>query len=354
MKSMFMILLMTIATLCIIFGLLVIFNSGNPKPYTDNNGNVIKGSISEKLYLDINGYKQGLIIKSINTENPVLLYLHGGMPEYFLSQKYPTGLENYFTVVRWEQRGVGMSFDKNKATEKITTQQLIEDTKTLAQYLIKRFGKEKIYLMGHSGGTFIGIQAATQAPELFHAYIAVAQITNQFESEKQAYNYMLKEYERLEDKSMITSLKNAQINADTLPDSYLKIRDMAMHKIGVGTMRDMKSIVTGLFFPSLLFKEYTIGEKIKLWQSKANSGVSIVWHDMIKTDVLTKIPELKIPIYFFHGEHDYTVSYSLAKAYFDKIKAPKKQFFCFSESAHSPIFEEPEKCGQLIRENILK
>lgn len=352
MKRMILIVLLTIIAFCIGIGLLILFNSGNPKPFTDANGNVIKGSISEKIYLDINGSKQGLFIKSRNVNNHVLLYLHGGMPDYFLTQKYSTGLEDIFTVVWWEQRGAGISYDKNSTMERITSRQLMEDTKTLTKYLINRFGKEKIYLMGHSGGTFIGIQTVAEFPELYHAYIAVAQITNQFQSEKLAYNFMLNQYIQNGNKPMVKKLKAAQITEDTLPDSYLRIRDNAMHKLGVGTMRNMKSIVTGLFFPSLLFKEYTVTEKWKLWQAKANSGVSIVWSDMIKTDVPTKIPELKIPIYFFHGEHDYTVSYPLGKAYFNKIKAPLKQFYSFSESAHSPISEEPEKCSQIIKNYI--
>jgi hypothetical protein len=48
-----------------------------------------------------------LIIDSKDTSNPVLLYLHGGLPDYFLSKKYPTGFEGLFTVVWWEQRGRG-------------------------------------------------------------------------------------------------------------------------------------------------------------------------------------------------------------------------------------------------------
>jgi pimeloyl-ACP methyl ester carboxylesterase len=336
------------------FGLLILFNSGNPKPFTDMNGKVIKGSISEKIFLNINGCKQGLIIKGKNIDNPVLLYLHGGMADYFLTQNYPTGLENLFTVVWWEQRGTGISYDKNMSKDKLTTRQLIEDTKELSKYLIKRFGKQKIYLMGHSGGTFIGIQTAAESPELFHAYMAVAQITNQFQSEKLAYNYMLKQYEQNGDKQMMKKLKAAEITGDTLPESYLKIRDKPMHKLGIGTMRNMKSIVTGLFFPSLLFEEYTMTEKWRLWQAKAHSGISVVWSDMIKTDIPTKVHELKIPIWFFHGEHDYTVSYPLAKAYFEKIKAPEKQFFSFKESAHSPIFEEPERCLSIIQNFIIK
>jgi len=348
-----MIVLLILLALFIGFGILIICYSGNPKPFKDDKGSIIQGSISEKIYIDINGCRQGMIIKSKNRNNPVLLYLHGGMPDYFLTQNYPTGLEDYFTVVWWEQRATGISYDKNMPKEKLTTRQLVDDTKSLSKYLIKRFDKEKIYLMGHSGGTFIGIQAAAEAPELYQAYIAVAQITNQFQSEKLAYEYMLKKYVKTGNVRMSKKLREVRIVADTLPGSYLKIRDIAMHTLGIGTMRHMKSVVTGLFFPSITFREYTVTEKIKLWQAKAQSGVSVVWDDMLKTDITTKITELMIPVYFFHGVYDYTVSYLLAKAYFDRIKAPEKHFISFLESAHSPVFEEPDKCCRYVRESIL-
>lgn len=111
-----------------------------------------------------------------NTQNPVLLYLHGGMPDYFLRRKYPTGLEDYFTVIWWEQRGSGLSFSADIPPETMTQEQMISDVLELTNYLRRRFGKEKIYLMGHSGEPSLAIQAAARAPELYHAYIGVAQV----------------------------------------------------------------------------------------------------------------------------------------------------------------------------------
>ena len=73
----------------------------------------VAGGISEKAYVDINGVRQGMFIKGQNRANPVLLYLHGGMPEYFLNERYPTGLDEYFTVVWWEQRGSRLSYSAN-------------------------------------------------------------------------------------------------------------------------------------------------------------------------------------------------------------------------------------------------
>lgn len=168
--------------LLILFGQLLVNSPGKPKPLLDESGNPIIGSISEKVFIEIGGVRQGMFIKSKDPANPVLLYLHGGMPDYFLTEKYPTGLEDYFTVVWWEQRGSGISYCKDNPPETMTPDQMISDTKELTNYLRKRFGKEKIYLMGHSGGTFIGIQTAKIYPDLYIAYLGVAQISNQLRS----------------------------------------------------------------------------------------------------------------------------------------------------------------------------
>jgi hypothetical protein len=100
---------------------------GKPKPFVDQNGHPLAGSISEKIYLNINGVKQGMFIQSKDVNNPVLLYLHGGMPDYFLTEKYPTGFDNYFTVVWWEQRGSGMSYSPGIPPE-ISPEQMMSDT----------------------------------------------------------------------------------------------------------------------------------------------------------------------------------------------------------------------------------
>ena len=178
----------------ILAGVLLACSPGKPAPFLDENGSPLAGSISEKVFVNINGVEQGMFIKSKDVTHPVLLYLHGGMPDYFLTQKYPTGLEDYFTVVWWEQRGSGLSYSADIPPETMNLEQMISDTLAVTNYLRQRFGKEKIYLMGHSGGTFIGIQVAARAPELYYAYIGVAQMSNQLKSEKLAYDYMLEQF----------------------------------------------------------------------------------------------------------------------------------------------------------------
>jgi pimeloyl-ACP methyl ester carboxylesterase len=224
----------------------------------------------------------------------------------------------------------------------------------VTNYLRNRFGKEKIYLMGHSGGTFIGIQAAAQAPELYYAYIGVAQISNQLESERLAYEYMLKQFRENGNREMARKLEAAPVTTtEGTPDAYLAVRDAGMHSLGIGTTHDMKSVVSGIFLPSLQSRDYTFSEKVNMWRGKSSSGVSSLWDEMIATDLSQQLPELHIPVYFFHGIYDYTCSYTEAKAYFEKLEAPVKGFYTFEQSAHSPLFEEPEKMQKILLEDVL-
>jgi pimeloyl-ACP methyl ester carboxylesterase len=338
----------------ILVGVLLAYSPGKPEPFLDENGKPLAGSISEKVFVNINGVEQGMFIMSKDVTHPVLLYLHGGMPDYFLTQKYPIGLEDYFTVVWWEQRGSGLSYSMDIPPETMTVEQLISDTLALTNYLRHRFGQEKIYLMGHSGGTFIGIQAAARAPELYYAYIGVAQMSYQLKSERLAYEYMLQQFQENGNLEMVRKLEAAPVTmTGGIPDAYLALRDGAMHSLGIGTTHAMHSVITGIFFPSLTFRGYTLLEKVNMWRGKSQSGVSPFWDEMITTDLSKKVPELDLPVYFFGGIYDYTCSYTLAKDFLQKLQAPMKGFYTFERSAHSPLFEEPEKMLRILLEDVL-
>ena len=343
-----------LVSVLLLLGLLLLWSPGRPAPFLDDNGTPLPGSISEKIQVTINGVEQGMFIKGRDVRNPVLLYLHGGMPDYFLTQDYPTGLDEYFTVVWWEQRRSGLSYRADIPPESVNPDQLVADTVSVTNYLRSRFGREKIYLMGHSGGTFIGIQAAAQAPELYHAYVAVAQLSNQLESERLAYAYMLQRFKDDGNAKMVRTLQEAPVTDSVpLPDSYLSARDSAMHSLGIGTTHDMKSVLTGVLLRSFENREYTLSEKIDMWRGKIFSG-SRLWNTQLSTDLTMKVTRLEVPVYFFHGVYDYTVSYSLAKSYHEQLDAPVKGFYSFTESAHSPLFEEPKRMREIIQNDVLK
>jgi pimeloyl-ACP methyl ester carboxylesterase len=137
------------------------------------------------------------------------------------------------------------------------------------------------------------------------------------------------------------------------PPAYLALRDVAMHRLGIGTMHAMTSIITGLILPSLAFPGYTAAEKINLWRAKRRAGVSVLWREILATDLARAVPELAIPVHFLHGAFDYTCSYPLAKAYLERLKAPLKGFYSFERSAHCPMFEEPARTVRILRDDVL-
>ena len=275
------------------------------------------------------------------------------MPEYFLTKKYPTGLEDLFSVVWWEQRGSGLSYSAKIPPETMTVEQMISDTLEVTKYLRNRFGRDKIYLMAHSGGSIYGIQAAARSPELFHAYIGVAQMSYQLRSEQRAYGYMLKQFKEKGNRRMVRRLEKAPPTMSVpLPHSYDAVRDKAMHRLGIGTTRDMRSVITGVFFPTWLSRYYTLGEKLAIWRGKFFS-MRLLRDTMFATDLTEKVRKLDIPVYFFHGAQDYTVSYIETKSYFERLEAPLKGFYTFDQSAHSPMFEEPERTRKVLKEDVM-
>ena len=315
-----------------------------------------RGHSVEKLRVFINGLEQGMFIQGRDSANPVLLFLHGGpgMPAFWLDRRYPTGLEQYFTVAWWEQRGTATSYRPDIPLETMTLEHFIADAIEVTDYLRRRFAQQRIYLMGHSWGSYLGIQLAAQEPSRFCAYIGVAQITHQIRSERLSYEYMLRRYRERGDRRMVRRLERVPLPLTVpLPPVYEALRDKAMHGLGVGTTRQMRSVVTGLFLPSLIAPEYTLREKLDLWRGKRFSRRSGLWDRMQATDVTHQVTRLELPAYLLHGIHDQTVSYQLARQYAASLQAPLAGFYTFAHSAHSPLFEEPGRMLRILREDVL-
>lgn len=345
----------------LVIGLLMIFilppSRGIIKPLMDEEGHVIDDSIAEKIIISIQGVNQGMIIKGKHKDLPVLLLLHGGpgLSDYFLSTLYPTGLEEHFIVCYWDQRGTGLSYFPELDPKTMTKEQFILDALEVTRYLKDRFGQEKIYLMGHSWGTYLGLKLASDYPEYYHAYLAMSQIVNQIESERDAYQYMLNQFKDSNQSKMVETLEKYEVFESRYELNKYRMsmdRDKAMHSLGLGTMHEMTSVVSGLFFPSLRNKDYTMEERIRIWRGKAFSRDTNLLFSIDSFDARVDIPTLSIPIYFFAGVYDYTTTYALQYDYYEHVIAPKKMFFSFENSAHSPIFEEPSLAISYITDNV--
>jgi pimeloyl-ACP methyl ester carboxylesterase len=234
----------------------------------------------------------------------------------------------------------------------MTVAQIVEDTRQMTEYLQRRFNQEKIYLMGHSWGSYLGVKTIEKYPENYWAYIGIGQVTNQVESEKLAYDYMLQHAMEINDKSAVKDLQKFDRNDLDFAknrDYIMTVRSSLMNKYGIGLAHEEKVSMFDAAKLILSFKGYTLSEKANYIRGMLFSQ-STLWDNVVEDNLFESSTTFQVPVYITQGKYDYQVSFKLAREWFDIIEAPHKDFFTFENSAHGTIMEEPEKFVKIIRE----
>ncbi len=351
-------MLLILSTIVVVVLLVVLYlciiSPGKSEPLVDMEGKIIPNSISVKTKMKIGGIEQGFFIRGEDINNPVILYLHGGpgspeLPLIIPSEKHER-LEKYFTVCYWDQRGAGMSYSKSIDPLSMTAEQMVEDAYEITIYLMEKFAKEKIYLMGHSWGSYLGVKTIEKYPQLYHAYIGIGQVADQRESEILSYDYMLSYATEINDKADLKLLEKYGKNTPLFLgfDYFMKVRTPLMNKYGIGIMhKDYK--MSDLTRDVLYFKGYTLSEKIGYMRGSLFSYQYLFNQYVLADNLFETSLSFDIPIYITHGVYDYQVSYALACKFYEVIDAPRKSFYSFEHSAHSPNMEEPEKFVGILR-----
>jgi pimeloyl-ACP methyl ester carboxylesterase len=311
----------------------------------------------EKAWATINGVRQGMVIQTTDLRRPVLLDVHGGpgMPDWFLTERYPTRLHEACTVVWWDQRGTALSYSPRIPRSSMTIEQLVADTVAVARHLAARFDQPAVYVLGHSWGSFLAVRAVQRAPDAFAAYVGTGQMVHQHESEVLTYEFMLRAFHARGDRRMVRRLEATPVTmGDPLPAAYTRLlRDQAMHALGTGTTHDMHSLAKDLVLPSLCFRGYTPRERLALWRGRSFSRGFHLWDEAFDVDLRTTVPRLEVPVHLFEGVFDRTCDQGLAKDWLARLDAPAKGYYSFLRSAHSPVMEEPDRALELLREDVL-
>ncbi len=330
--------------LLVFFGLYIHWKTLAAQPITGDDGKNIKGSISVMEQITLGGIRQTIYIRGYDQTKPVILFLHGGpgSPESVMIKHYNASLEKNFIVVNWDQRGSGKSYSPFIPENTMNANQFVSDTIELAEYLRNRFKQGKIYLVGHSWGSVLGIYAIRKHPEMFRAYIGVGQVVNLSENERLSYKFTLDEAHRRGDAyalKKLESIKEYYIISNYKLSKLMKQRDILMKYGGALYGRNNYD----LLFKADLKGEYSIFDMVTFLLGSYKS-ISQMWPELMQNVKLEKTDtEFKIPVYFFTGSHDYNVPFELTEKYFQIIKAPRKGIVWFDKSAHMPNFEEPDK-----------
>ena len=311
-------------------------------------------AISEYRTIDLGNTKQSILIRGEDKANPVLLYIHGGPgdPETSFIVPYQKEWEEHFTVVNWDQRGSGRSYYSKIDRETLTTEQICKDAIELTEYLREEFQVDKIYLVGHSYGTYVGMKCIQMKPEYYHAYVGMGQVADQQENEKILIKYAS---EMAGNDSNKEALEELALLGDLPYDKADFGRKISLSRKWTsyygGIIYDRKD-VNCLFIEAVIRPEYSMMDLIHYLKGEelyySNTENDTARWELFHANLYEEVPSVEVPIYFVQGRNDYITSYEACERYFYEVQAPYKELIPLSECAHNHIIEKTDEVSNIL------
>jgi proline iminopeptidase len=284
-----------------------------------------------------------MMIRGRSVDNPVLLYLTGGPGGTDMGAiRRDVTLEQDFTVVAWDQRGAGKSYAALDPTDTFTVDQLIADTIEVTNYLRDRFDQEKIYLVGQSWGSTLGVLSARQHPELYHAFVGVGQMVSQRETDIMFWEDTLAWAEVTGNTDLVERLR---ANG---PPPYENLMHYDPFIAREHDWNRYPEFNPDNEMPAILFvPEYSWMDRINAFKGFLDTAGTL-YPQLQGIDFRQDVPTLAVPFYMVLGEHEARGRAVLAEEWFDMLDAPSKEVFIFEGSGHRAHFDRPGDFSEVM------
>lgn len=312
---------------------------GTTQPFLGPDGEVAANSIAEIKYLSLGGLDQWVMIRGENIANPLLILLHGGpgFSEMRLFRTHNAALEKHFTVVYWDQRGAGKSFDPAIPLATMTVEQFIADLDALVDAACARTGRSKVTIFGHSWGSVLGPLYAARFPAKVAAYVGSGQIGDWRASELASYEWALAEAQRLGNANALKALRG--IGRPPYSSDALWVERTWLQRFsgqtGVKALWELGQTLFG-------GPESSVIELPAILRGFRFS-LDAMWAEVSILNLETLVPTLQMPAFFLLGRRDCWVPPETSVAYIEMLTAPRKEILWFEQSGHEPFVDEPEK-----------
>ncbi|MGI5918657.1 MAG: alpha/beta fold hydrolase [Christensenellales bacterium] len=311
-------------------------------PIRAADGSEAPGSIAALEQVELNGSRQWVSIRGKDASKPVLLFLAGGPGGSQLAavRSELGALEEYFVVVGWDQPGAAKSYGALPKNE-LTRQRYVDNGCALAEYLCERFEQEKIYLVGESWGSALGVWMAQQRPELFHAVVGTGQMVAFLETEHYCYNLAMQIAEERGHADVVR-----QLEAQGPPPYYgsgvaMKMASYLMYLFQVMAADPDIAPSSQNTLADIAAPEYGLYDKLG-YVLGVTDTLGVVYQQLYDLDLRQQAAELHVPVYFFIGRHDINAPTALVEDYYSVLQAPHKELVWFERSGHMPWVEESE------------
>lgn len=318
----------------------------------------MKYLLDEITDIEINGDMQNIHVRSNAPDKDVLLFVHGGPGVCDRSWVMPDQsryLADHCVMVCWDQRMSGKSYRRSKTDMEMTLDVMVEDMHCLVEYLRDRFGKEKIYFVGHSWGSILGVLYLTRYADTVEAYVGMGQFINGPLNEQMSYDFVVNYAKEHGDKKALKDLAAIGAPVDGLYKGGIDdmmVQRNYMTKFGGGCYKEKENIYKSVVAPFIRSGEYHIIPDLYRYAKGSFFCLEKLWSQVVALKYDETVKKLDTRVYLFQGDHDQNTPTVLAKAWFDELEAPYKEYVPFHESAHSPIKEEKELWGKTLLEKL--
>lgn len=310
-------------------------------PITGDDGDPLPGSIAELTSVTVDGHELGLMVRGHDRTNPVLLFLAGGPGGSELgSMRRPLPeLEEHFTVVTWDQRGAGRSYGELDPVATMTLDAAVQDTLAVTDHLRRRFDQDRIYLVGQSWGTTLGVLAVQAAPERYRAFVGVGQMVSQRATDRIFYDDTLAWAERTGREDLAAQLRETgpppyddprHYEAALSHEQQLYPYDHGPNSEGAGQMSE-----------NLLVPEYSLTEQVRVLAGTLDTFAAL-YPRLQDVDFRESATRFEVPVFFVQGAHEAPGRADLFAEWYPMVEAPDKDRVVLATSGHRPMFEQPE------------
>jgi proline iminopeptidase len=292
--------------------------------------------------VNVNGRGLAMMIRGHSLSNPVLLFLAGGPggSEMGAMRKHLPELEKHFTVATWDQRGSGKSYRELDPTDTYTLAGAVADTVAVTDYLRNRFGKDRIYLLGQSWGTILGVLAVQQRPELFTAFIGTGQMVDPKATDTIIYEDTIAWARAKGNNGLVNELTRIG------PPPYANMLNyetaLASEHLVYPYDHSSNSEGAGGFSENIFVAEYTLTEQVHMLAGFLDT-FSVLYPQLQDIDFRRSATNFEIPMFFVEGAHEAAGRAKPFAAWYPMINAPIKDLAVLETSGHRPLWEQPDQ-----------
>ncbi|GAB2588141.1 hypothetical protein Aab01nite_49170 [Paractinoplanes abujensis] len=275
----------------------------------------------------------GVMIRGARTGAPVLLFVPGapGGSELGNVRTHLAAVEQRFVMATLDRRGGGSSYPALDPASDVTLDRMVADIIAVTDYLRERFGQDKIFLYGHSGGSLLSVLAVRRHPEKFRAYIGSGQAVHLPASDRIFYDDILV-WARAEGRDEVVRQLTAQG-----PPPYRDVWSYEPIMLYENEAYAQRAPQFGLGV-----REFTLLQKIHVLNAMLDTW-DVIYPRMQGVDLRRDVPSLSVPVWFVMGADEMRGLQVLFDEWYGALRAPAKHLVVVPGAGHAVQFEQPER-----------